>query len=236
MNNIIEKLHNALQKIKSKLIQVNITISVTEKTVELTDKNQILAPLNLSFCDHKTQSLLVQINSQQPLIKAMHICQTHSASIVDLTAGFGRDSLILSTLNKPLISIEKNPITATVLRILVAQYQTINPCNWQVISGCSLFWLQQQSSNFSHFYLDPFFHKRKNALPKNDMQWLQKLGQIQTTDDNDKNVKDLFTTAYCHATTRIVVKRPKNAAYLHNKKPNQGSIYQKTSRFDCYKP
>lgn len=224
-------LYHPLEKIYTQLVAQEIIVIVTRSKIELIDKKQVLAPLQLSFCDHKTHCI-TQACTKQPLLKAINISQDQKASIVDLTAGFGRDSLMLSTLDKPLLSIEKSPITAAILKVLVAQYQTIHPCNWQVITDCSLSWLKTQNKHFSHCYLDPFFNKRKSALPKNSMQWLHKLGG----DDSTNHTETLFTTAYQYTTVRVVVKRDKNAYYLNQMKPNQGSIYQKTSRFDCYKP
>ena len=212
----------------------NIEVHIDTSQVHIIDRNNILSPLKLSFVDTKTETILRKINNQQPLIKACNIKNINETpvKILDLTAGMGQDSLILSTLNQPLISVERNPLTAAILQTLVYQYLEKKPCNWRVIQDCSLHWLSQKNKpSASHIYFDPFFNKRKSALPKNTMQWTQKFGQQDPeTDDNA-----LFALALAHAEERVIVKRDRKACFIAGKKPNQGSIFQKTSRFDCYK-
>lgn len=228
-----QEIKRPLEEISAHLKNCNIQIHITAENISLNDQNSNIEPLTLSFTSQKSLHL---INSQQkqPLLKAINIKKnsTKKTTIVDLTAGFGKDSLILSTLKHPLISVEKNPITAAVLKTLVAQYKQINPqCQWEVICACSIKWLEQQKDGLTHLYLDPFFAKKTTALPKKDMQWLHHLN----THEQPGNENELFITAYNKSQERVIVKRDKKAKFITDKKPNQGSIMQKTSRFDCYK-
>ena len=228
-----QAIRTPLEQMHDHLKDCNIQIHLTAENITLKDKNLNIEPLTLSFTNPKSLHL---VNSQQkqPLLKAINLKKHTSKKniIVDLTAGFGKDSLILSTLKHPLISIEKNPITAAVLKTLVAQYKQIHPqCQWEVIYACSIQWLQQQQADLTHLYLDPFFAKKTTALPKKDMQWLHCLNtHITPSDENE-----LFLTAYRISQDRVIVKRDKKATFIADRKPNQGSIMQKTSRFDCYK-
>lgn len=235
-NNVSDLISTPLKKNESLLHQTSINAHITTSSVTLTKSDQSLAPLTLSFTDRKTQKRLQTVNKSQPIIKAFNIIKPrkHNLLLIDLTAGFGLDSLILSTLGLPLISIEKNPITAAILTTLVHQYKEIQAdLNWQVFNSCSIDWLNQQNKPCAtHIYLDPFFQKKKTALPKNTMQWLQDLDTILMP----SNEKKLFTAAYQYASERVIVKRDKHADFITQQKPNQGCIIQKTSRFDCYKP
>lgn len=222
-----------VENIDSELQQRQIQVTITIDTVTLLDQNQQLPPLTLSFTSPK-HTQYIQNPQHQPLIKAMHCKQANPEDyIIDLTAGFGKDSLLLSTLRQPLISIEKNRITATILQILVCQYQLKNPhCQWQVICSCAVDWLTQSHTICAtHLYLDPFFAKKTSALPKKDMQWLHHLNQSNTPHHEES----LFLLACQKTADRVIVKRDKKADFINQKKPNQGSIMQKTSRFDCYK-
>ena len=234
-NHVPTHIKNHLHAYDEAFWHVSVEVHVDENQVQIIDINGALSPLKLSFVDPKTETFLRKINNQQPLIKACNISNnsTKAIKIIDLTAGMGQDSLILSTLNQPLISIERNKLSAAILQTLVYQYLEKKPHDWTVIQDCSLNWLSQKTkSSASHIYLDPFFNKRKSALPKNTMQWTQKFGKEDPkTDDNA-----LFRLALAHAKERVIVKRDKKACFIGGKKPNQGSIIQKTSRFDCYKP
>ena len=115
-----QEIKRPLEEISAHLKNCNIQIHITAENISLNDQNSNIEPLTLSFTSQKSLHL---INSQQkqPLLKAINIKKnsTKKTTIVDLTAGFGKDSLILSTLKHPLISVEKNPITAAVLKTLI---------------------------------------------------------------------------------------------------------------------
>ena len=219
-----------LASIQKQLKNQDIHIHITAENIKLSNLKNCLPSLTLGFSKQKEINTL-----NRQLVKALNIkkIQQQTIKIVDLTAGFGRDSLTLSSLNHPLISIEKNPITAAILKTLVAQYKQLNPkCQWEVICTCSDAWLKtQKNQKPTHLYMDPFFEKKTSALPKKDMQWLHHLNR--NTEINDEEA--LFTSAIENCLDRVVVKRDKRANFIANKKPNQGSILQKTSRFDCYK-
>lgn len=211
--------------------KVKLHLVIHQDSIELHDTSQALAPLTLSFVNAPTPTK----NCKQPLLKAINIkpkSQT-PVTIADLTSGFGQDSLTLSRLGYPLFSIESNPITAAILQTLVQQYQNQNPqVNWKVIHTCSTTWLQKKHDLITHYYIDPFFHKKKTALPKNPMQWLHRLACFTPPSDEAQ----LLGLALQQPCQRIIVKRDRNAPPIDNHKPNQGHIEQKTSRFDCYKP
>ena len=212
-----------------------VHLHITDTGVQLTCLEHAISPLSMSLIDRK-KHLNAQQNSRQPLIRALGLSRKLSTEptirIVDLTAGFGIDSLCLALHGYSVVSIEKNPITATVLNILVHQYKSMTTTNWEVINACSHTWLNNAQIPISHAMMDPFFQKRHHALPKNDMQWLIKLNQDIETPPIDEET--LFLKAKKIVTERIVVKRDRRAQPIDNQKPNAGSIQLKTTRLDIY--
>ena len=77
-------------------------------------------------------------------------------------------------------------------------------------------------------YLDPMYpHRKKSSLVKKEMRIIRQL----VGDDPDAD--DLLFYALQTDIKRIVVKRPKNAPFLGNKKPTT-CLKEKNSRFDIY--
>ncbi|MBL97421.1 MAG: hypothetical protein CMF52_06350 [Legionellales bacterium] len=212
--------------------KAQIQLHVFDTGIRLTSTKNDISPLVLDLTASKHKRMLTQ-GPKPPLIRALAIKKDHKEEILiaDTTAGFGQDSLCIASHGHPLVSIEKNPLTAAILRILVAQFKAKNgDCQWQVVHECSTSWLENQPNNkVSHSILDPFFDKKHTALPKNDMQWLIKLNMgSDTTNENT-----LFNTALQKTTQRVIVKRDRRAKPIDLKKPN-GSIQLKTTRLDIY--
>jgi 16S rRNA (guanine1516-N2)-methyltransferase len=73
--------------------------------------------------------------------------------------------------------------------------------------------------------------RKKSASVKKNMQMLQKL--IGHDDNKAIEEIDLFNRAIKSARKRVVVKRPKGAPTLTNKKPTM-TIESKITRYDVY--
>lgn len=193
-----------------------------------------LNDFRLSFLD-KTHTYLAQtLSKKQPLWRALQVQKPIQPIVVDCTSGFGTDSFSLNHLGAQVISIERNPIIAKILSVTVAllQIHTPNKDNsWQVHHIDAEHWLENPSVDFSHIYMDPFFLKKGYAKPKNPMQWLQKI-----TQEDQPNPDNLFAKARESRAQSIIVKRAKAANFIAKCKPDRGSLFQKSSRFDCYSP
>ena len=216
------------------LARDKIHLSITETNIRLACLNHTMNPLSISLVD-KAKQLSQQGNTKQPLLRALGLQQsphpnTTTFRVSDLTAGFGFDSLCVAMHGYPVISIEKNPITAAILNVLVHQYQHAATIEWEVVNQCSETWLKQTKQTLSHAIIDPFFQKKQTSLPKNDMQWLIKLSQHTQKSDEI----ELLSTAQTIIKHRIVVKRDRRAPPINHQKPNAGSIQQKTTRLDIY--
>lgn len=207
-------------------------IHLCPQAIDITDPSDTLAPLKLSFTDATAAYLQKTLTAKQPLLRAIGKIHLPPATIIDCTAGFGQDSFILTSAGHHLVSIEQNPVVYLLLATSIKLYKQQHPdCTWQAVHANSCSWLQQNRKKVDAIYLDPFFEKNTSALPKNRIQWLQKLAD--TTDNHDARLLNQALLADCG---RVVVKRDLKAPFLNNIKPNSGSIQQKSSRFDCYYP
>lgn len=170
----------------------------------------------------------------EAISKAIGIKKGHRPTIVDATAGWGRDAFVLATLGCRVHMIERSQMIATLLEDglrRAAQDEKLGPlisAKLSLTCGESRQILQQLPFEPEVIYLDPMFpHKEKSALVKKDMRVLQEVV------GPDEDADELFTIARTVATNRVVVKRPDYAGFLSGLKP-QTSIKTKKHRFDIY--
>ena len=153
-------------------------------------------------------------------------------TIVDATAGFGRDAFILANAGFTLRLIERNPIVAALLADGIARIPDPGlQKRMQLIQDDSMHYLQtlmQQKDKPEVIYLDPMFDIARHAKVKKDLQLLQYL-----SDTAPKDQDQLLTVALQTGVKRVVVKRACNAAPLNNQPPHF-SLPGKQTRFDIY--
>lgn len=199
-------------------------LHLTREHLELLVAN--FSPLWVDFQDPKLLKRS-RAGKQQGLVKA---CQPKpNLRLIDATAGWGRDAIILSYLGAEVLMLERNPVMAALLQDGLHRFQP--PPSF---GGLSL--LHTQAFDYLQtlpqrdypdiIYLDPMHPERqKSALVKKDMQILQHLI------GPDMDVLPLIENARQCVHQRVVVKWPENQPPLL--KPNS-SIHGKTIRFDIY--
>lgn len=170
----------------------------------------------------------------EAIAKAIGIKGNWVPSVVDVTAGLGRDAFIMASLGCSVYMIERHPVVAALLADgLDRGYQDSS-------IGC---WLKQRlklihASSTTHLteldvapdvvYIDPMYpHKKKRALVKKEMRLFRDLV------GNDADADQLLIPALQVAKKRVVVKRPDYAEPLLNISP-QTAIKTKNHRFDIY--
>ncbi|MFA6408822.1 MAG: class I SAM-dependent methyltransferase [Gammaproteobacteria bacterium] len=157
--------------------------------------------------------------------------------ILDLTAGLGQDSYVLARAGCVVTMLERSNAVAALLEDALKhlkkdpEYCAL-PLGLIHIDSEAYLHKLLQSEDRSNFpdavYIDPMFpEKRKTALPKKEMRILREL----VGDDTDSDA--LLPLALQVAKKRVVVKRPRLAPFLNNKKPNF-SLTGQSSRFDVY--
>jgi len=170
----------------------------------------------------------------QAIVSACSNKQRSITNILDLTAGWGADSLTLAQHGKQVTMLEQNQLVyAIVAHALdrlaavatgdaIARRLTIENSNaLEFLCGLG------KNHDIDCIYLDPMFPvHRSGAKPAKEMQILQALtGNLE--------IETCFRQALGQARKRVVVKRPAKAACLDNTKPDL--VYrEKTIRFDVY--
>jgi 16S rRNA (guanine1516-N2)-methyltransferase len=173
----------------------------------------------------------------QAIAKAIGLKQgVAPPSVLDATAGLGKDSFVMACLGCPVTLLERSSVLSQLLIDGIQRGQVSADFNIFIKRGFKLIHTQA-IAYLSHLsaqntpdviYLDPMYPERKKtALVKKNMQILQKLlGQ-----DNDTTA--LITGALQYAKKRVVVKRPKGAEIIGDTKPTM-SIASKNTRYDVY--
>lgn len=170
----------------------------------------------------------------EAIAKAVGIKGDYLPSVIDATAGLGRDAFVLASIGCRVLLVERNPIVAALLEDgLNRAYQDTEIGEFMQermiladIRNISQLDLPMQSTDV--VYLDPMYpHKQKSALVKKEMRVFQHLVGADLDSDN------FFLPAKTLAKKRVVVKRPDYAPFLADQKPDF-SQKTKNHRFDIY--
>lgn len=190
--------------------------------------------LKIDFLEGKIAYRLRHISDQKQLLAKAIGRKTHpKTTVLDLTAGLGHDGFVLAQLGFSVTLLERSPIIAALLddglrRAL--NHEKYSHINVQLIHTDATIFLKQilQTKQFPDIiYLDPMYpHSRKSALAKKEMRLLRQI----VGDDTDAD--SLLPLAIACA-QRVVVKRPRLAAFLAQLNPHH-SIFGKQHRFDIY--
>jgi 16S rRNA (guanine1516-N2)-methyltransferase len=172
--------------------------------------------------------------STQAIIKSCSNKQRNIATILDLTAGWGADSLTLAGNGKQVMMLEQNPLVYAIvayslnrLGATTAGSALANRLSIENTSALDYLSAHAEAKGYDCIYLDPMFPAHKSgAKPAKEMQILQALtGNI--------DIEICFETALQQAHKRVVVKRPAKAPTINALKPDL--VYrEKTIRFDVY--
>ncbi|CAM3404368.1 class I SAM-dependent methyltransferase [Shewanella violacea] len=170
----------------------------------------------------------------QSIAKAVGLKQAVNPSVVDGTAGLGRDAFVLASLGCTVTMVERHPVVAALLEDgLRRAYEDADIGDWMrermiLVHGSSLESVIELGKEIDVVYLDPMYpHREKSALVKKEMRVFQSLVGA------DMDADGLLAPAIALATKRVVVKRPDYAEDLDGVKPSM-VIATKKNRFDVY--
>jgi 16S rRNA (guanine1516-N2)-methyltransferase len=173
---------------------------------------------------------------KETLVRAMGIKGKHRPTVLDGTAGLGRDAFVLACQGCKVEMLERNPVIAALLEDGLRRAggdPEIGPMVRERMSlrrGDSLLELARfpDDRRPEVVYLDPMYpHRDKSALVKKEMRILRTL--VGDDEDSDR----LLSAALTVAIKRVVVKRPATAPPLPGSKPDL--VYEtKSHRFDVY--
>ncbi|TFH91264.1 class I SAM-dependent methyltransferase [Vibrio ouci] len=178
----------------------------------------------------------------QAIAKAAGLNKGTTPTVLDGTAGLGRDAFVLASLGCKVQMVERHPVVAALLDDgLERAKQDAEIGQWvsermSLIHASSLSALSDLANDADFVkpdvvYLDPMYphpeSKKKSALVKKEMRVFQSLVGA------DLDADGLLEPALALATKRVVVKRPDYANWLNERKPSM-AIETKKNRFDVY--
>ena len=185
---------------------------------------------------------------------------TSDSTVIDATAGFGHDSLILASTGAQVTMLEQQPLMA--LLLLAEQQRMSTLPNWQklmsrlqIINVDALSYFEKLQTDaidnseendakvVDVIYLDPMFPEDsyqdsktgKGAKVGKHMQALHQLARPPTSEEELQLLQSAqaVVSQYAQRQGRVVVKRPQLAPLLANQQPSE-SWHNEAVRFDGY--
>ncbi|MCT8344119.1 16S rRNA (guanine(1516)-N(2))-methyltransferase RsmJ [Photorhabdus kleinii] len=170
----------------------------------------------------------------EAIAKAIGIKKDYLPTVVDATAGLGRDAFVLASLGCHVRMLERHPVVAALLDDgLQRGYQDEEIGGWlqermTLLHTSSITALADITPQPDVVYLDPMYpHRQKSALVKKEMRVFQSLVGA------DEDADSLLSPARALAKRRVVVKRPDYAEPLAGVAAS-AAITTKNHRFDIY--
>lgn len=173
----------------------------------------------------------------QLIAKACGLGRGGCPSIVDATAGLGRDAFVLAGLGAEVLMLERVPAIFALLEDGLRRAR--EDAETGGIAGRMQVRRADAASELALavaeagvapqvIHLDPMFpHRDKSALVKKEMRLFRELA------GDDDDAPRLLEAALAVATHRVVVKRPRKAPPIAGPRPGH-VIEGKTSRYDLY--
>ena len=170
----------------------------------------------------------------EAVAKAVGVKGSELSTVIDATAGLGRDAFVLAVIGCQVRLVERHPVVFLLLQDgLNRAYQDeeIGEMLQQNLRLLNVQHINELDPNVDYadvVYLDPMYpHKQKSALVKKEMRVFQHLVGA------DLDADELLLPALQLAKKRVVVKRPGYAEFLCGKQPHF-SRETKNHRFDIY--
>ena len=171
--------------------------------------------------------------SSEPLLRAIGWKANQTLTVVDATAGLGRDAVMMASAGCRVRLLERQAILYALLYDAIHRLQHNNDPLCERID----LYLSDSINELTHhvqqlsaqvIYLDPMYpHRKKSALVKYDLRLVRELA------GTDPDSEQLLAAALATSAPRIVVKRPKGAAPLGHQTVSH-TINAVNTRYDVY--
>ena len=213
----------------------DLLLVITEERLELHQTDGEIGPV---FCDFMSADFRRRRSGSlrgELLAKAIGF-RGEPLSVVDATAGFGRDAMLLALLGCRVTAVERDRVVAALLVDGVHRalgYPDLMDAveRLELVTADARDHLAALEAPPDVIYLDPMFVSRKRtARPKKELWALARL--VRDEDDGASLLAAALATG-CH---RVVVKRPDDGAPLEapDGRAPSTQFRGKTVRFDVY--
>lgn len=167
----------------------------------------------------------------EALARAAGVRREAPPTVIDATAGLGRDAFVLAALGCEVTLIERQPVVAALLRDglrrAAADAET-RPIAARMRLRIADARAALAGARAEVVLVDPMHPpRRKGAAVKKEMRLFRELV------GDDADAEALLGAALSAATRRVVVKRPRGAAPLAGPAPS-GAVEGRSTRFDIY--
>ena len=232
--NIFSDLHNQelsdfldkiLDNYYDKVITENLSINFNKDRIELINASYKEAvSISIDFLDEAINNKIKsRLSGKKDVFSKLFPIK--NSTLLDCTAGYGRDSYVLRSMGFNITMIENSPVMSLLLNDALKKLKL---SNFKMYHGNSYDYLNHSEKYYDYIYIDFMFDKlKKNSLSSKNDETL-KLISFQ---ENNKN--NLIRLAIKKANSRVVVKEPKYS--LSNILKPEYTIKTKLLNFNIYK-
>ncbi len=212
----------------------NFLLVIAPDHVELQYTQAKFNPVWIDFSDASLIFRKTQKQTNELLMRAIGATKKNVLSVVDATAGLGTDGFLMASFGCRVTLLERSPVLYELLRDAMRRYRQttkVNRVSLRLLHQDAIHYLSEiieKDEKPDIVYLDPMFpHRTKSALVKKEMRFLREIV------GEDLDADQLLLVALRAAKKRVVVKRPRLAPHLANRKPDFSQT-GKSCRFDVY--
>lgn len=184
-----------------------IIIKIGQASMNIYDPNapKEIGEICLSFLDNKHNYLAKSLHEHPGLLaSAIGWQRQKPPTVLDCTAGFGKDAFVLLNLGCHVTALEKHPVLAIWLKFGFWQLsKTLAPCPNFIFQNALDYLTSIPRHKFDVIYLDPMFEQKpKSAKANKNLQLLQHWHANEPTDTNE------ILLAAMQKAKRVVIKLP----------------------------
>jgi len=188
--------------------------------LQLKDKHHVFVDFNSKQLTFRSEAHL----NAELVIKAVLGKKKQATTIMDCTAGFGKDSYLLSLTGSKVTAYENNPLMYALLKDGLKRAEIENILLKKIDAQRDL-----KTTDCEVVYIDPMYPASKKSAKNN-----KHMVFLQTFVGHQADIAEkLFLLAKQSNAKKIVIKRPVKAAYVLDQKPTS-QIIGKAARFDIY--
>ena len=172
-------------------------------------------------------SKLTRLSKKQLLGKAIG---RQSKFVVDATAGWGSDALLLARMGFRVVTVERSPVISALLEDGIKRNLKLN--SFLKLShrfGDAISILDALTEKPDTVYLDPMYPQGR----KKSVKVARKMEILRTLAGEDSDFQELFEVAIHNCARRVVLKRPGYAEVLFPERLSM-SFEGKMVRYDVY--